>query len=131
VYRRWRTQRGPGRPGYDGLATYCPDDPGYSLPADLASVEVSAFTKPYVVGEFGAIKAKYADITRAAYDMRDKQVQSCSVGQGAKGWLFRTYDSDLVDPELANQGQFYSLADGRGAVNGQLAPVVRPDPCKS
>jgi Cellulase (glycosyl hydrolase family 5) len=134
-----RDYRYPGRPAsiarwsdtdFVDIHAY-PQGGGYSLGADLDTVEISGVSKPYVMAEFGAYKPAYhGDITAAAYDMRDKQVQSCSVGRGAKGWIFWTYDTDVVDPGLASQDQFYSLADDRGAINGQLAPVVRPDPCK-
>jgi hypothetical protein len=130
--------RYPGRPAsistwstvdFIDLHAY-PQGGGYTLAGDLASSEVGLVGKPYVIGEFGAMKSVYQNnIVTAAFAMRDLQVASCTVGRGAKGWLFWTYDTDLVNPDLASQGLFYSLADNRGAINGVLAPVARPDPC--
>lgn len=104
-----------------------PNSSSYSLTADLNSIEYSRFAKPYIIGEFGAIKSVYANnITTAAYAMKSLQVASCQLG--AKGWLFWTWDTDTTT-SLASQGLFYSLSDDRGAINGQLAPVARPNPC--
>jgi hypothetical protein len=130
--------RYPGRPAsisawstvdFIDLHAY-PQGGGYTLTGDLASSEVGLVGKPYIIGEFGAMKSVYQNnIVTAAYAMRDTQVASCTIGHGAKGWLFWTYDTDLVNPDLASQGLFYSLADSRGAINGVLASVVRPNPC--
>jgi len=117
------------------MHTY-PSGGGYTPAADLASSDlgragVEPMSKPYVIGELGARKDVYGNsVTAAALDMRDRQIQTCSVDKGARGWLFWTYDTDLVDPDLASQGLFYSLADNSGAINGQLAPIVRADPCR-
>jgi hypothetical protein len=74
----------------------------------------------------GAIKSVYGnDITRAAYAMRDLQKATCA--PGAQGWLFWTWDTK---ENLADQRLFFHLTDSRGAINGQLAPIVRPDPCR-
>jgi hypothetical protein len=101
---------------------------GYNLQTDLASSEYGLFQKPYILGEFGAAKASYNnDAINAAYAMRDLQKNSCSLQ--SKGWLFWTWDTSLTTT-LAYQNTFYSLADNNGAINGQLAPVARPDPCK-
>ncbi|HKT02699.1 MAG TPA: cellulase family glycosylhydrolase [Rugosimonospora sp.] len=108
-----------------------PQGGGYSIAADLASSGVPNLSKPFMLGELGADKTVYPDIRVAAVDMRTKQVQSCAVGRGAKGWLFFTYDSDIVVPNLGNQGRYYSLLDpdGSGIINGALAPVRNPSPC--
>ncbi len=104
---------------------------GYTLAADLGSSGIGAIPKPYMLGEFGAPKAAYPNIYAAADNMRLKQIQSCAIGNGAKGWLFWTYDTDLVQPGMGQQGQFYSLLspDGSGVINGVLAPLVRNHPC--
>ncbi|SDL12741.1 cellulase family glycosylhydrolase [Nonomuraea jiangxiensis] len=103
-----------------------------SLATNLATVEVSEFAKPYVMAEFGAYKPDYNnDINAASYDMREKQIQSCSIGHGAKGWLFWTYDTDVVNPDLASQGDFFSLVDQHNVIDWQLAPNMRRDPCTS
>lgn len=133
----------PGRPAavsiYGGadfidLHTYPDNVTTYSASNDLATSEVGLVAKPYIIGEFGAQKSVYSNnIVTAAYAMRDLQIAECSVlnskSKGAQGWLFWTYDTDTTT-SLANQGLFYSLADSNGAINGQLAPVVRPDPCR-
>jgi endo-1,4-beta-mannosidase len=101
--------------------------PNYSLKDDLASSEYTLFQKLYIIGEFGTEKSRYANVTNAAVAMKNLQVASCSLN--AKGWLFWTWDTNLTT-SLAHQGLFYSLADNNGAINGQLAPAVRPDPCR-
>ena len=101
--------------------------PNYSLKNDLASSEYALFKKPYIIGEFGTEKKYFSNITTAAIGMKNFQTTSC--GLNAKGWLFWTWDTNLTT-SLAYQDLFYSLADSNGAINGQLAPVARPDPCK-
>ncbi len=56
--------------------------------------------------------------------MRDAQIATCKLG--AQGWLYWTWDTH---EQLANQELFFHLSDSNGAINGQLAPVARPDPC--
>lgn len=130
--------RYPGRPAnVQSKLTFVdfhvyPRGGAYSIVNDLKSSEVQFLTKPYLIGELGATKAVYANnITAAAIDMRNKQVDSCTVGLGAKGWLSWTYDSDIVVPHLGHQDLFYSLLDvnGSGVINGQLAPEARLNPC--
>jgi hypothetical protein len=126
----------PGRPAAVSIYGHAdfidmhayPSGNGYSLKNDLASSEYSLFKKPYILGEFGAKKAVYSsNITSAAIAMKGLQTTSCTLS--AKGWLFWTWDTNTTT-KLANQDLFYSLADSQGAINGQLAPVSRPDPCK-
>ncbi|MBP2475038.1 hypothetical protein JOF53_003910 [Crossiella equi] len=143
------------KPGPDGFATRCPTGcaepryPGrpasvarwspvdfvdlhvypnrapYSLDTDLASSELAAITKPVLLGEFGANKEEFGnDLTRAAHGMRDLQVSTCR--KGFLGWLYWTFDTT---EHLASQEKFFHLSDNRGAINGQLAPTVRPNPC--
>lgn len=96
----------------------------YTLERNLQTIEWQHVRGVVVVGEFGAHKPFYRnDIIAAAYGMRDMQVDTCQ--RGMSGWLFWTYNAG--DTELLRQ--FYSFADQRGAINGQLAPIVRPDPC--
>jgi hypothetical protein len=103
-----------------------PNTATYKVASDLATAESGLFAKPFVVGEMGAIKSVYGnDITRAAYAMRDLQKATCA--PGAQGWLFWTWDTK---ENLADQRLFFHLTDSRGAINGQLAPIVRPDPCR-
>jgi hypothetical protein len=128
--------RYPGRPAkvqdyltFIDMHVY-PQGGSYTVRDDLMSSEVHWFGKPYLIGELGATKAVYGNnIAIAAVDMKNKQVNSCSVYNGAKGWLFWTYDSDIAVPHLGHQALFYSLASEGGAINGQLAPIRRPNPC--
>lgn len=128
--------RVPGRPG--SVSTYAqidfldmhtyPSSTDYSLKTDLASSEYTQFKKPYILGEFGAVKTTYSNnITKAATAMKSLQTTSCSLN--AKGWLFWTWDTNTTTT-LADQSRFYSLVDSKGAINGQLAPTARTDPCK-
>ena len=89
--------------------------------ADLASTEWSLIYGPLIMGEYGAYKFAYPDYTSAAYAMRDAQIESCN-SFNFKGWMFWTYDT-------TEQPQLWNLLDQGGAINGQLAPVVRPNPC--
>ena len=93
--------------------------------AGLDTIERKLFKRPYVIAEMGALKSVYGgDIIRAAYGMRDAQIATCKLG--AQGWLFWTWDTHEA---LASQPLFFHLDEVRGAINGQLAPIVRPDPC--
>ncbi|MGW6282282.1 hypothetical protein [Kribbella sp. NPDC055071] len=144
-----------GKPGPQGLPTHCSTDCNpqvdyrypvrlaslttwaklpyvdlhlYTTPAGLQqqlnSIEWDLIKGPVVVGEYGAYKPDYDnDVIKAAYGMRDVQRATCA--KGMTGWLFWTYDTT----EEAVQRQFFNLADSGGAVNGTLAPIVRPDPC--
>jgi hypothetical protein len=81
---------------------------------------------PYIIGEFGAHKKLFNnDITTAAYAMRDMQREMC--GLGAQGYLYFTWNT--TEP-LASMESFFHLTESGGAINGQLAPIVRPDPCR-
>lgn len=128
--------RFPGRPAavsIYGKADFIdmhayPWSTSYSLKNDLASSEYTLFQKPYILGEFGALKSAYNNnVATAASAMKNLQIASCSLK--ARGWLFWTWDTSLVT-SLANQKLFYSLRDSNNAINKQLAPTVRPDPCR-
>lgn len=81
---------------------------------------------PYIIGEFGAVRSAFNnDVRAAAYAMRDMQREMC--GLGAQGYLFFTWDT--TEP-LASLELFFQMAEQRGAINGQLAPIVRPNPCQ-
>ena len=43
------------------------------------------------------------------------------------GWLYWTYNA----ADTATLATIYTYADQGGAINGQLAPIVRPDPCRA
>jgi hypothetical protein len=110
------------------LHVYPVDQPGnapYTLTHDLATIEWASVRGPVVLGEFGAFRDQYRnDIVAAAYAMRDLQVQTCA--KAMSGWWFWTYDTD----ETADQRRLFTLLDADGAINGQLAPIVRRDPCR-
>jgi hypothetical protein len=92
----------------------------------LDALEMQQRKDPYIIGEFGALKASYGnDITRAAYAMRDLQKEGCALD--AKGYLYFTWDT--TEP-LASLDQFFHMSDNGGVINGQLAPIIRPDPCR-
>lgn len=152
------TNRAVGKNGYDGFMTHCstscapgvdyrypgrpaavashgaadfidlhayPDADPWDAAAYLATVEEPQLARPYIIGELGALKSRYADnITEAAYSMRDAQIATCHLG--AQGWIYWTWDTH---EHLASQELFFHLTDSNGAINGQLAPIVRPDPC--
>ncbi|MFG1942971.1 hypothetical protein [Nonomuraea sp. NPDC048826] len=81
---------------------------------------------PYIVGEFGALKSHFGhNITKAAYGMRDLQKDMCRLG--ASGYLYFAWDT--YEP-LASLDSFFQMSEKGGAINGQLAPIVRPDPCR-
>lgn len=100
-------------------------EPGKALDRNLASVEWSSVTGPVVVGEYGTRRSYHGgDVRAAALAMRDLQVATCQAGFG--GWFYWTWDTD----EEAVQREFVTATEQSGAVNGQLAPVVRYDPCR-
>jgi endo-1,4-beta-mannosidase len=78
--------------------------------------------KPIVMGEFGGEVSRFSSIQDAAFAFRDWQVESCNYG--FDGWIFWTWDLD-------EQPDFFNALMQEGAINGVLAPVLRPDPCSS
>jgi hypothetical protein len=81
---------------------------------------------PFTFGEFGALRADFAnDIVRASYAVRDVQREMCAFD--ANGHLLWTWDTDET---LASQELFFRGNEQGGAINGQLAAIVRPDPCQ-
>lgn len=110
------------------LHLYPVDQPGlnapYELRRDLETIEwEKGIRGPVIVGEFGAFKWMYNDLASAAYGMRDLQRQTCALGM--RGWLFWTFDTH----ETEDQRRLFHLTDEGGMINGQLAPIVRPNPC--
>jgi hypothetical protein len=77
--------------------------------------------KPILMGEFGGERSNFVDIFDFAQKIVDWQVESCSYGYD--GWLYWTWDT-------YEQADFFNALMENGAVNGVLAPVVRPDPCE-
>lgn len=76
--------------------------------------------KPIVMGEFGGEISRFSSIFSAAETFVKWQVESCQYG--FDGWIFWTWD-------LTEQPDFFNAMMQDGAINGVLAPVVRPDPC--
>lgn len=76
--------------------------------------------KPIVMGEFGGEVARFSSVQAAALKFIDWQVESCKYG--FDGWIFWTWD-------LSEQADFFNALMGDGAINGALAPVLRPNPC--
>ena len=76
--------------------------------------------KPIIMGEFGGEVSRFSSIFAAAQTFINWQVESCQYG--FDGWLFWTWD-------LNEQPDFFNALMNDGAINGVLAPVVRPDPC--
>jgi hypothetical protein len=128
--------RVPGRPSvftatgpidFIGLHMYPVKNTSYTPKSDLDTIEVSKLKKPYIIGEFGAIKTVYNnDVIKAAYAMRDTQIATCKIGTGAKGWLFWAWDTY---ENLGDQQLFFMQDESGGAINGILAPIVRPNAC--
>ncbi len=76
--------------------------------------------KPIIMGEFGGEIARFPSIFSAAQTFVDWQVESCKYG--FDGWIFWTWD-------LNEQPDFFNALMKDGAINGVLAPSLRPDPC--
>ena len=127
---RFRSLSAWSRLSFLDLHMYPANKPGinnpYTLSRNLETIEWSRVRGPVIVGEFGASKAHYNnDIIAAAYGMRDMQVDTCL--RGMSGWLYWTWNA----ADTAALATIYTYADQRGAINGQLAPIVRPDPCRT
>lgn len=107
-----------------------PASTGYTVAADLKSAEVDQYRTRWTVGEIGAHKAWWNnDIVSAAYGLRDAQVATCAFGTGAVGSLVWTFDTDLDG--FPDQTGIYHLTTSGGAVNGVMAPIVRPNMCST
>jgi len=100
----------------------------YPYPGDLTlaqsveNYEINGMQeKPIMMGEFGAFKAAYPNSQAAALALQAWQIESCQYG--FDGWLLWTWDNEF-------SGELYSALTDGGAINGVLAPVIRPDPCQ-
>lgn len=114
-----------GTADFIDLHLYPRNDGGTFLTQALNSMEIGRFRKPYIIGEIGARKSFFNnDVIVAALAMRDAQIATCPLG--ARGWLFFAWDTR---EDLASLPLFFQMTDTRGAINGQLAPIVRPNPC--
>lgn len=76
--------------------------------------------KPIIMGEFGGEVVRFPSIFSASQTFVDWQVESCKYG--FDGWIFWTWD-------LNEQPDFFNALMKDGAINGVLAPALRPDPC--
>jgi hypothetical protein len=100
----------------------------YPYPGDLSlaqfaeNYEINGMqTKPLMLGEFGAFTGAYPSAQAAAVGLQAWQIESCKFGFDA--WLIWTWDNEF-------NGEMYSALSEGGAINGALAPVLRPDPCR-
>jgi len=79
--------------------------------------------KPIIMGEYGAFRHIYGDITGASRALTDWVADSCAVG--FDGWLYWTYY-----PANASAGdQTWGFTDENGALLDLLAPNNHPNPC--
>jgi hypothetical protein len=76
--------------------------------------------KPIIMGEFGAFQSAYPNAQAAALALQAWQIESCKYG--FDGWLLWTWNNEFL-------GDMYSALSADGAINGALAPILRPDPC--
>lgn len=61
--------------------------------------------------------------------MQHRLVDSCTGGNGTGGWVFWTYDTDIVSPNPGGQDRLYLLGDGDGAINKTLFTAARLNSC--
>lgn len=100
----------------------------YPLPGDLTLdqiVQNFGFVgfqqqKPVLMGEFGGFKSEYATAADAAVGLSAWQSQSCTYHFDA--WLLWTWDTD-------EQTELWNAFSTGGAINQQLNPTGKPDPC--
>ncbi len=140
------TPRAVGREGYDGVTPtpdtrspmrlsalaeseldyldlhFYPQGAGYSMSTDFGSAGVNALplAKPRVIGEFGAFKNFYPTAVDAGLALSEVQDQTCDFG--FQGWLLWTWDT-------WEQPDIWNAMDAGGAINGALAPLVKPNVC--
>ncbi|MEM7052407.1 MAG: hypothetical protein AAF604_22265, partial [Acidobacteriota bacterium] len=96
--------------------------PGFGVPLedDLASSEWSDLdpATPAMLGEYGALKNRHANILAGAAAMRSLQLESCAFG--FSGWLYWAYDLP---------GSTWTLFEEGGLINQTVAPLYVPSPC--
>jgi hypothetical protein len=80
--------------------------------------------KPVMMGEFGAFKQDYPDVSNAALVLKDWQRQSCPYS--VKGWLLWTWDTE--EPEQVPP--LWAALSHAAEINLALEPWARPDPCQ-
>ncbi len=95
--------------------------PGGPSMADTAAVfGMSRPTpKPVVMGELGAFRFLVPNARTAAWELAVWQAQSCAAGfAGWVYWLWAGHDVEV-----------YGGTEAGGAINDELSPKVRPNPC--
>lgn len=97
---------------------------GYSISTDLKTLEVPTFQQPWILGEFGAFRDFYPDVTSAALAMGSMMTSACQFG--ADGYVFWTWDTTAGE-----MVRMYTQVQDGGSINGQIATIARPDPCGS
>ena len=79
--------------------------------------------KPIVMGEYGAFRFYYGDITSGARAVTNWVAKSC--GFGFDGWIYWTYYP--ANPEIDDRT--WGFTDEDGYLMNLFAPVNQPDPC--
>jgi hypothetical protein len=79
--------------------------------------------KPIIMGEYGAFRHIYPDITSAAQAITRWQSESCEYG--FDGWLYWTYHA--AGPNVDDRT--WGLVDEGEVLLNLLAPITYPDPC--
>lgn len=99
-----------------------------SLTAQIdAMTERADSPKLLLMEELYLPKPKVTDVGVAAYMARDAQMQVCNrpAGSRMKNSIFWTWNTTDADPG----GTYWNLVESGGAINGQVAPVARANPC--
>ncbi|GJM41750.1 MAG: hypothetical protein DHS20C20_20320 [Ardenticatenaceae bacterium] len=102
----------------------------HAYPGDLPLADyVAAFgmagyeAKPILLGEYGAFRHIYSELTPAARAITNWQAESCAYG--FDGWLYWTYY-----PAASNVGdRTWGFVDEDQFIMELLAPANQPDPC--
>ena len=79
--------------------------------------------KPIIMGEFGAFRHQYADITSGGRALTNWVADSCAAGWD--GWLYWAYYP--ADPAAGDRT--WGLTDAAGFLMDVLSPQSQPDPC--
>ncbi len=102
----------------------------HAYPGDLSLAEhVQHFgmqdyaAKPILLGEYGAFRQRYGELTSAARALSDWVAESC--GFGFDGWLHWAYYP--TNPEVDDRT--WGFTEEAGYLMELLAPANQPDPC--
>ena len=94
---------------------------GLSLAQYMERFGVAAqVEKPIILGEFGAARRAFPDITVASRVLQEWQAASCDYG--FDGWLYWTWD-------INGQDDLWHGLSETGEIAAALSPAERPDPC--